>query len=191
MVDLSFGFRMSPKTFEKDFFPAFKEFSFNQANKTIIDLLAKQDHQETATKIAKIYQNKKLADKKFTCSFSEFYQNIALSIRVEFALSELSKISENPKGYKTLCCDSSMDVWLHQGKIYTAIHHVNASDFPAIKNADTFSIAKDFDHYGRLPTWNKVISESGKMRIDIIKGSFKIGFEELAQRLAKKKELAA
>jgi len=191
MINLSFGFRMSPKTFEKDFFPTFKEFSFIQANKIVIDLLAKQDHQETATQIAKIYQNKKLADKKFVCSFAEFYQNTALSIRINFALNELTKISDNPKGYKTPCCDSGMDVWLHQGKIYTAVSHINASDFPALKNVDAFGATSDFDHYGRMPTWSKVLAESGRMRLDIIKGSSKIGFEEIVQRLAKRKELAA
>lgn len=191
MVDLSFGFRMSPKTFETEFFPTFKEFSFVQANKIVMDLLSKQNHEETATQIAKIYQNKKLADRKFVCSFTEFYQNSAWDIRIDFVLNDLIKISENPSAYKTQCCDSSMNVWIHQGRIYATICHANAADFSNLKNVDNFSVEPDFDRHGRMPTWQKVFAESGKMRLDIIKGSSKIGFKEIFQNLSQKKELAA
>lgn len=183
MIDLSFGVRMSCKTFETEFCPKFRDFSFAKAKSVLKDLIARQDHQETAILVAQTYQNKRLADKKFVCSFAEFCQKHSLQVHVDLAVKEMIRISANPSQFRTPCSDSGLDVWLHGGKIYAVIRHFDAANFQFPPNVDAFGVEKEFDHYGRMPTWKKVFAESDQMRLEIIKASAKIGLDQIAQQM--------
>jgi hypothetical protein len=190
MVDLSHAYRMSCKTFEKTFFPAFKEFSFLKAKKIATDLLGRQDHQEMAIKIAQIFQNKKVADRKFVCSFSEFYATHALALCIEQVKFDMIDISKNPEKYRTPCCDAAFDAWLNQGKMYVATHGRFVNELKKLAGVDHFSVNGEFDLNDRLPTWKRVFDESCRMHVDIIKGSAKIGLDDVCNNLVKK-EMAA
>jgi len=190
MVDLSHAYRMSCKTFEKTFFPAFKESSFLKARKIATDLLGRQDQQEMAIKIAQIFQNKKVADRKFAYNFSDFYAAHAFNIRIEQVKFDMIDISKNPEKYRTPCCDSSFDAWLNQGKMYVATHGLFVNELTKLSGVDHFGASDEFDLNNRIPTWKRVFAESCCMHVDIIKASEKIGLDDIFNNLFKK-EMAA
>jgi hypothetical protein len=183
MFDLRYSYRMSLNSFEKHFISEFKRFAFNQAIQVASDMLARQDEYTIRTKLAKVFANNRMTDRKNHQDLGQFIQQNIKKISIETMLETMKDISKNPSQFRTPPVDASLAVWIHGGRVYVAAINHFADKFEKPQNCESFNPSDSAINWQRKPVWDKVLAESTPMIMTIIKPDQNIGMEQIQNHI--------
>lgn len=178
------GCRMTCATFERTFVPSFRNFSFRCAYKIAEKLLESQDSEKILIQLVRAFNQSQMTQKQ-PVKVKKYISEHSHSVKIDAVIENLIAISRKPTEYQTPCCDTGIDVFVHQNMIYAVPLSVFVEEFKLPKSVEDFSYFPEIltsDNSHRKETWQKLY-KNGRMRMEIINASKNLGIDEIKNQL--------